>query len=436
VGGGSTSPRALGASRDLLAIVQVAFAITLVVVAGLVIRSFVSLSHSDWGFDPEHLLLVSIKLPREITRDRLERDAYASTLRARLETLPDVRALTVGSTAPIRWQSWAPRPLAVDGIVQDQTAAVWTVGESYFAAAGIPVLEGRPFDGRDRPGGTRAVVISRSLARELFADGRAVGRTLQILEMRPDLPRPDASTLARLRAARRPDPSWFLPVEGASWEVIGVVPDVRMFGLDIQGNPALYVYERQAPAGWVGPTLPELRVLLRTAGGPASIAASAKAAIEAVRPGTTFTEIVAMSDLVSRSIGGRGSNKLLLIVASAFGLMSLGLAALGLHGMAAHTARSRSREIAIRMALGAVGQDVARVVLGHMLRLVVFGLALGVTVAWAGTRLLAPLLFHVSPVDPMTYVTGSLVVVGSIGVAWIAPIRRSLQVDPAALLKA
>jgi putative ABC transport system permease protein len=433
VGAISTPGRHQSQARDMLAMTEIAIAITLIVASGLVVRSFVHLSQSDWGFEPDNLLLVSVKAPAQIARDRVRRAEFRDIVSGRIRRLAGVEHVSIGGVAPIRWGGWAPRPLSVDGLVRSSTAGVWAIGESYLQAVGVRILEGRVFDARDAAG-AHSVVVSRSLARELWPGVTPVGRTLQILEARRDLPKPDPLALARLQMSGRLYQEWFQPLDGAAWEVIGVVADVRMFGLDVEGNPALYLDERQLPATW--PYLrQDLQVLIRTTGRPTALVPSLKGEILDAYPDVAFTETVPMSELVSRSIGGRGSNKLMLVVSSTFGLLALGFASLGIYGIVAHGVSQRLRELGVRIALGATPMDVTRIVLGYAVRLLAFGTALGITIAWALTRHMEGLLFRVTPTDLVTYAAsiGVLAVVALL--ACSIPLARALRLDVAVLFR-
>ena len=209
-----------------------------------------------------------------------------------------------------------------------------------------------------------------------------------------------------------------------------------MFGLAIQPNPALYIESRQTPRDRLWSTASSLKVMLRTTGNPADVAEQAKAQILDANPQLAITEVVPLADLVAQSIGGRGSNKLLLIVATVFGALALAFATIGVYGVVAHNVTQRLREIGIRVALGATGRDVVRIVLGYGLRLLLSGLALGVTAAWAATRGMGALLFATTPTDAFTYASVIATLVLASFFACALPLRRALRFDPVTLFKA
>ena len=198
------------------------------------------------------------------------------------------------------------------------------------------------------------------------------------------------------------------------------------------GNPALYVENRQLPALVAQPTL---QGAAANDGDPPDVR---KRRRPDPRSDTDlkFSEIVPLADLVARSIGGRGSNKLLLIVATVFGTLALTFATIGIYGVVAHNVTQRLREIGIRVALGAARRDVVRMVMGYGLRLLTGGLALGVTAAWAATRGMGALLFATAPLDAFTYAAVAATLAIAALLACALPLRRALSFDPVVLFKA
>jgi putative ABC transport system permease protein len=425
--------------RDLLAVTEIAAAVTLLVASGLVVNSFVKLSRAEWGFNPENVLLIDTEMPRTAMNNRSYRLETTEAIRTRLRDLPGVLHVTAGYSAPIRWGGWSPRAMAVDGrVLPDATPGVWTVGRGYFTTIGAQIHEGRDFTEFDDAQAPQRAILSRSLAQQLWPNASALGKSIEILTMKPVPPGQRKALFDRFRQNLRgwPEDRAFYDVAGgAPWEVVGVVSDVRMFSLTIDGNPGLFIESRQAPASLAEMGL-RLRVLLRTSVEPMSVAAAAKAQILAANRDLKFTEIVSLGDLVAQSIGGRGSNKLLLIVATIFGTLALSFATIGIYGVVAHNVTQRLREIGIRVALGAARADVVRIVMGYGLRLLLGGLALGVTAAWAATRGMKALLFATTPLDPITYAAVIATLTVAALLACALPLRRALRFDPVVLFKA
>jgi putative ABC transport system permease protein len=425
LGSAATTGASQSRARDLLAIAEIAFAIALLVASGLVIRSFVRLARADWGFNPEHTLLIDVRLPQSIVRTRQALGDMAADIRERMKRIPGVEQAAVTGIAPIRWGSWASRPVAIDSqIVRDLSAAVWEAGPEYFAAAGIAMRQGRDFSDQDDASAPKRVVVSEALARRLWPNQSPLGKSLTILQLKTINGEPAPGVMDRVQQSVRAAKGWpddmslFDAIGGAPWEVIGVVPNVRMFGLNVNPDPALYLSHQQLPpaARWI---VASFKVLLRINRPPSDVIEPAKAQILAANRELTFSEITPMADLVARSIGGRGSNKLLAIVATVFGTLALLFATIGIYGVVAHNVSQRLREIGIRVALGADRRDVLRVVLGYAGRLLINGLALGLTAAWAAT-----------------YATAALTLVAAALLACALPLRRALRLDPVVLFRA
>ena len=429
--------------RDLLAITELAAAITLLVLAGLIVRSFVNLSRAEWGFNPERLLLIDAKTPPEFKKDRDSADRWAETVVERLRALDGIERASRSDGVPIRWASWKPTPLAVNGeVIRGLTAGTWVVGSDYFATAGIPIIEGREFTAADTSTAPARVVVSQALARKLWPNQHTVGKHLELLVMRMVDGKPAPELMARIKR-RDPtletDPTIWEPVDGKGWEVIGVVSDVRMFSLDIIPNPALYIDQEQNPLSraW-GPDMSAFAVkfLLRTSGRPAEIIDRAKAAILSVNRNATFTEVAAMQDVVAAKVGGRGTNKLMLLVSTLFGGLALTFAVIGIYGVVSHTVSQRNRELGIRVALGANRSDVVRVVMGYGVRLLAGGLTLGLVLAWTATRGLQAQLWGVKATDLTTYALSVVVLSTAVLTACLLPLRRALRFDPVILFRA
>ena len=218
-----------------------------------------------------------------------------------------------------------------------------------------------------------------------------------------------------------------------------VVADVRMFSLDVSSNPALYLVHRQTPRspGWnLGMPRSSVKFLLRTRNSLTNVAARARGAILAVNAHAIFTEIVPMQDLVTAKIGGRGTNKLMVLVSTLFGGLAVAFAVIGVYGVVSHTVSQQLREIGIRMALGAGVPAVVRVVMGYAVRLLAAGLALGLVAAWAITRGLQPQLSGVTSTDAATYAAAVLVMSAAALTACLRPLRRAVRFDPIVLFRA
>jgi putative ABC transport system permease protein len=270
------------------------------------------------------------------------------------------------------------------------------VSPGYFTALGIPVKRGRTFEDTDGSAQARVAVISESLARMHWPGEDAIGR--------------------RLRA--RDEEAWCT--------VVGVVGDVRHSGMHSQARPHFYVPYAQSPRG-------DLAVAVRTTGDPQALVSAVRPAVAAVDPDQPIADLRTMDQVIADSLGDRRFNTLLL---GAFAGLALLLSAIGLYGVASYSVGQRTREMGVRMALGAGRGQVLRLVLGESLRTVLLGLVPGVVVALAAGRLLAGLLYGITSADPLTFGAG-VAVLGLVAVAAaLVPALRATRVDPMVTLRA
>lgn len=431
LGGVSTHPPSHGQARNFVVAIEVALAVVLLVGAGLLVGSFVRLTHADWGFNPDHLLIVEEQFPADTHKARC--DEIVGDISQRLSKVPFVRSSAVAYGIPIRY-SWHRTHLSLDGriVTSDWEAGTWTIGPGYFKTMGIPILRGREFGERDIQSGGRAVVVSKDLAERLWPGQNPIGKQLQIMRLTKaieDQMRRNHTAILD-KETWRSAKSW--EADGSPSEVIGEVGNVRAFGLDFDSadSPALYIdYGHASSPAHI------YRLIARTSVDPLKVVSSVKQQIMAAAPESNITDTEIMSNLVSRSIGGRGSNKLLLVISVLFGTLSLLLATVGIYGVVSFTTAQRTREIGIRRSLGGQRGDIFRMVLFQGMRPVLEGLALGIVGAFALTRLLTGILFGVTPTDPTTFVGISILLIVAALAACIVPALRALRISPVETLR-
>lgn len=439
LGGGVTGFPARRYLRDLLATTELALATLLLVVAGLLIGSFVRLSRAQWGFDASRLLLVTMATPPDVRASREARAEWIEEVRARVAAIPGVESAANADGVPIRF-AWKPSSLAIDGrrVTSSWSAAGWTVAHGYFKTMGTRILEGREFSEQDSGKAEPVMVVSQELAGLLWPGASAIGRHLQLLELRQVDGKLAPDIEARLRRHDRSvesDPTVMQIAGGLTWRVVGVVEDVRAFGLDLHPPPAYYIEPRQAPWAWSRMGLGGQYLVVRTRAEAPPVSASLKSTIVAVNPRVLIRSIESMSEIVARSIGGRGSNRLMMVVATLFGALALVLTTTGIFGVVLHTINQRLPEVGVRVALGATRADVRRLVFGYGLRVLAGGLALGLTLAWAASRTLRSMLFEVTPTDVPTYAIGVAILALAVLAACVVPARRAVRFDAARLLR-
>ncbi len=385
--------------RSALIMAEVALSLVVLIGAGLLIKSFNRLLSVDTGFVSENLLTLNVEMSRFKEPER--RAALARQVVERVGQVPGVEAVGGGTGLPPQTPQRSTR-FEIEGIPDlasgSDIAYFIAATSDYFRALGTPLIQGRVFDERDSETAPKVVIINQSLARRLFPDQDAVGKHLKLVN----------------------------PEQGQDWrEIIGVVGDVRYRGLDDPGDAAVYTPFSQTPFYWT-------YLMVRTSGDPTSVAAGVRKAISSVEPNLTAASLRTMDDLVSESVSQPRFNATLL---SIFAGLALVLASVGIYGVVSYSVAQRTREIGIRMALGARPADVLRLVLTKGMALVFAGVVIGLVGAFVLTRVLESMLFGVTTTDPATYVTVTLVLAFVALVACYTPARRATKVDPMVALR-
>ena len=396
-GGSSASGRRM---RAALVVGEVALAVVLTTGAGLLLRSFTTLLSVDPGFQPERLLTMQMELPARITGNDA-RNAYYDELFERLRALPGVVAaggttrLPLGSTSVSTTVDVEGRPLPDAALPEVQFRRAV---DDYFGAMGIPIRRGRGFTPADGPTAPPVCVINQTMAARLFPGEDPVGR--------------------RIRTGPNPSRNPWITV-------IGVIGDLRHSGLEEAPAPELYIYHRQGP-----PVAPFL--VVRTTTDPAAMVDAVRADLKQFDRALALYDIRTMSDVRSESVAQR---RFILVLVAAFGVLALTLAAVGIYGVMALVVGERTREMGLRLALGAEPSSVLRMVVAQAARLAGAGITLGLGLAWLLTPLLTSQLYGVRPGDPLTFagVTALLMLVAL--VAAMVPARRAMRLDPMTALR-
>ncbi|HSR66712.1 MAG TPA: ABC transporter permease [Acidobacteriota bacterium] len=397
--GSSSSPRL----RRVLVVGEVALALMLVTSAGLLLRSFLQLQDVDPGFQAERLLKADIQLPAaRYPQDRAsfpnwtEVHQFYARLLEGLERLPEAESFAFGVNHPMAG-GWTTR-FQVDGRpappASEQTeATVRPVSPNYFRTAGIQIKRGRAFSEEDRSDGKPVMILNESMARRLFADEDPLGQRVVM---------------------------W-----GMAREVVGIAADVRFNGLDRQGRIAMYLPLSQIP-------LAGGSILIRTSADPQQVASALKAIVHDIDPQLPVFEITLLEDLIWSSLAQPRFNALLL---SIFAVTALLLAVVGIFGVLSQSVALRRREMGVRMALGARPGDLMRSVVGQGLGLTAAGVVLGIVGAWLAGRFISGMLFQVSALDPVTFVSVPLILMAAALLACFLPARRAARSDPLETLR-
>jgi putative ABC transport system permease protein len=382
--------------RSFLIVGEVALAFVLLIGAGLLLRSFVQLVGIDPGLDPQRIVTMNIKLP-STKYTSLQTAAFFQHVLERVRTLPGVEAVAAVNPLPLSGAHWST-DFTVDGAPplppgQDFTAGIRSISPDYFKTLRIALVKGRMLADIDAATAPPVVIINDALARRYFANEDPLGKRI-----------------IHNRAAR---------------EIVGVVKDVKHAALDEEAKPEFYLPMAQSPRDF-------MTLTVRTSGDPSHMIAAVRGQVWAVDKDQPVSDIRTMERLVADSVSPRRFTLLLLGV---FALAGLTLAAVGLYGVMSYMVTQRTQEIGIRMALGAQGRDVLRLVIGQGMVLTLTGLALGLAASFALTRVISSLLYAVSPIDPVTFATVSLVLVGVALLANSIPARRATRVDPLTALR-
>ncbi len=396
-GGGGAIGRTMGnRMRSVLVVAEIALSLIVLAGAGLLLNSFYRLLHVDPGFVARNLLTVNLPMV-EIGEDEQRTNALRDVL-TRIAQVPGVQTASSGSALPPLNAQRGTR-FAVQGQPEINSIAYFiAISPDYFRALGTPVREGREFTDRDHARAAKTVIINQALSRRLFPNQSPVGQRLQIIN-------PETSNEWR--------------------EIVGVVGEVRYSGLDDPGGAAIYTPFAQTPFQWS-------YLMIRTTGPAAALVPDVREAILAANPGLEPASFRPMEDLVSESVAQPRFYSFLL---AGFALLALTLASIGIYGISAYAVSQRTREIGLRLALGARPGAVLKLILQQGMALAFTGTALGLLGAFAMTQWLRTMLYEVSPYDAWTFTLISLLLLAVAFVACWLPARRAMKVDPMIALR-
>jgi len=332
-----------------------------------------------------------------------ERNVFVDQVLEKLTALPGVQAVAVSSALPFHDNQVAlPSPIKISDrpagpAGSEPIALMIKASEGYFRAVGVPLLQGRLFDQRDRANAPPVVLVNETMARRLWPADTPIGRTI----------------------------SFTAAGQNLSAEIIGVVGAVRPTGFDSEPRPEFYLHYPQSPASLV-------TVFVRTSGDPGALLPAVKAEIREVNPNQAFLSVHTIAQLVDKTTAQRRFNLLWL---GAFAVMALILATVGLYGLISFSTAQRTREIGVRMALGAQRGDVMKLVMREGISLALIGVTLGLVAVAAASRLMTSLLFGVSSTDPLTFVSAAGLLTLVALLACYIPARRATRVDPLVALR-
>jgi putative ABC transport system permease protein len=378
--------------RTALVTGQLALAVVLLVGAGLLVRSLVRLQQTDLGYSVDSVLTFEVILVGERYNTAEGQDRFFDAMFTRIAALPGVVAVGGSGNIPLRGGAMAS--LAIDGRPNEgklPEVGYQPVSDDLFRAMGVPLKQGRTFGPADHNTAPRVVIVSEGLARTFWPNGSPIG--------------------ARIRLGPDPSQPWH--------EVVGVVGDVRM-GVAEDSRPTAYVSARQDH--WGG-----LAIVVRTSGDPLALLPAVRREVRAIDPTLPVSEAGSMKQVQAERLTDR---RLPMQLMAVFALLALTLAAVGVYGVMAYSVVARTREIGVRVALGAQPRNVFGMILRQGLGAAVAGLMLGLAGALALGGVLRKLLYGVTPTDPATFVGVVVVLLVVSLAACVVPARRALRVDP------
>ena len=380
-----------------------AVALTLLTGAGLLMRSFAKLLAVDPGFRPERLLTFNVSLPPVRYANDTLRLAALERIMAAVKSVPGVTAAGGTSVMPFGG-NWSTGSFSVEGYTTPEGApGPWgdqrIVTADFLPTIGADLIAGRQFTDQDRMGGQRVGIVDEDLVRRYWPNENPLGKRIT------------------RGSPTAPDVAWI--------EVVGVVRHTMHEGLDGQRRVQVYRPVSQVP-------LPFMSVAARTAGDPMAVLPSVRAAIRSVDDQLPISGVNTMDAMID---GTTGPRRFAMILLGSFATLAMVLASIGLYGVMSYTVTQRTQELGVRIALGAGTRDVLALVLGDGMKLVGFGVVIGLAAAFGLTRLMRSMLFETPTTDPLTFAMIPLVLLAVALLASYLPARRASRVDPMAALR-
>ncbi len=398
------SGTARGQHRTLSALIvaEIALSLVLLIGAGLLVRGFLAVIATDPGLRPDRVLTFHVAAPSGPLADTARYIQFYGPALERVRALPGVRGAATTTLLPIQGYGWngnfeiVGRPKETDPS-RMPFAEFRMISSNYFNVLGIPLSKGREFTDQDAAGAPQVVVVNDEFVRRYFPNEAPVGKQMMVWNDKPST-------------------------------IVGVAHSVRQVSLDQAPRPELYVPAAQTPGN-----LRDVTYIVATPSQPEAMTASIRGVIHDLAPDQPVFQVESMNQVISDSLQSR---KLTLSLLAIFALLALVLSAAGVYGVMSYGVSQRRREIGIRMALGASGTKVTRMIVLDAAKLAAIGVAIGVAAAWALTHVMVSMLYEVSAHDPATFVGVSALIAGIAIAASLVPALRASRVDPLSAMRA
>lgn len=398
-GGASGDSRSKHRAHDALVVAEVALSVVVLIASGLLLNSFWRLMRVHLGFDPANVLTTEVSLVTPRYDDAQRRESFFHDLQDRLQSAPAVKSAGFISELPLSGEgndtffTITEHPPADPNDNAD--ADFRNIDGDYFGAMRIPLLAGRRFDRQDSSEFRNVVIVNEPFVKKFFPNEDPIGKHLKMFEDKPEF---------------------------VTREIVGVVGGNKHFALQESLRPEMF-----KPGSFS-----RMNIVVRSAGDPATLTSVVRQGVSGIDPDEATSTFRTMDDVIALSAAGDRFNTLLL---GAFAAIALLLTAAGIFGVLSYLVTQRTREIGLRMALGAQPKDVLRVIVGHGLRLVLVGLCIGVAAALVVTRWMSSVLFDVKPIDPLTFAAVAAVLTAVAFLASYIPARRAMRIDPIVALR-
>ncbi len=398
-GGASGDSRSKHRAHNALVVAEVALSVVVLIASGLLLNSFYRLMRVHLGFDPANVLTTEVSLVSPRYDEEPKRESFFHALQDRLQSAPGVKSAGFISELPLSGEAndtfFTITEYPPANPNDNEDADFRNIDGDYFGAMRIPLLAGRSFERQDSTESRNVVIINEPFAQKYFPNENPIGKHLKMFEGKPEF---------------------------AVREIVGIVGGNKHFALQESLRPEMF-----KPGSFT-----RMNIVVRGAGDPAMLTTTVREALHAIDPDEATSTFRTMDDVISTSASGDRFNTVLL---GAFAAIALLLTAAGIFGVLSYLVTQRTREIGLRMALGAQPEDVLRVVVGHGLRLVLLGLCIGVAAALVVTRWMSSVLFDVKPTDPLTFAAVAVLLTAVAFLASYVPARRAMRVDPMVALR-